>query len=59
MCIRDRGYGVPGVLGGLGGGWLISHQGFAAAFWAAAVCGGAAWLAATRALQHSRARPQP
>lgn len=53
------GYGVPGVLGGLGGGWLISHQGFAAAFWAAAVCGGAAWLAATRALQHSRARPQP
>lgn len=53
------GYGVPGVLGGLGGGWLISHQGFAAAFWAAAACGGVAWLAATKALQHSRAQQVP
>ncbi len=30
------GYGVSGVLGGLGGGWLSSRFGFAAVFWAAA-----------------------
>ena len=29
------GYGFPGVLGGVGGGWLIEHLGFAAVFWAA------------------------
>ena len=32
------GYGLSGVLGGVGGGWLISHLGFAAVFWAAALC---------------------
>ena len=32
------GYGVSGVLGGVGGGWLILHLGFAAVFWAAAGC---------------------
>ena len=32
------GYGLSGVLGGVGGGWLISHQGYAAVFWAAAAC---------------------
>ena len=32
------GYGLSGVLGGVGGGWLISHFGFAAVFWAAALC---------------------
>ena len=48
------GYGVPGVLGGVGGGWLISHLGFAAVFWAAAACGGVAWLAASRAQHHSQ-----
>jgi hypothetical protein len=36
----------------VGGGWLISHQGFAAAFWAAAACGLLAWLAASRAQVH-------
>ena len=41
------GYGVSGVLGGVGGGWLISHLGFAAVFWAAALCGVAALLCAT------------
>ena len=30
------GYGFSGVLGGVGGGWVISHFGFAAVFWAAA-----------------------
>jgi PPP family 3-phenylpropionic acid transporter len=43
------GYGISGVLGGLGGGWLISKLGFAAAFWAAAGCGCAAWFCARRA----------
>jgi MFS transporter, PPP family, 3-phenylpropionic acid transporter len=42
------GYGVSGVLGGVGGGWLISHLGFAAVFWAAAVCALLAWGCATR-----------
>ena len=37
------GYGLSGVLGGLGGGWIISVLGFQAVFWAAAVCGLAAW----------------
>ena len=31
------GYGLSGVLGGVGGGWVISHFGFAAVFWAAAL----------------------
>ena len=30
------GYGISGVIGGLGGGWLSSLFGFAAVFWAAA-----------------------
>jgi len=42
------GYGLPGVLGGVGGGWLIESLGFAAVFWAAAGCGLAAWVCATR-----------
>jgi PPP family 3-phenylpropionic acid transporter len=33
------GYGVPGVIGGVAGGWLIEHLGFAAVFWAAAASG--------------------
>ncbi|RQO58585.1 MFS transporter [Paucibacter sp. KBW04] len=41
------GYGFSGVLGGIGGAWLVSHQGYPAVFWAAAVAalGGAfcAW----------------
>ncbi|MDP2367469.1 MFS transporter [Rhodoferax sp.] len=41
------GYGVSGVVGGVGGGWLISHLGFAAVFWAAALCGVAALGCAT------------
>ena len=32
------GYGLSGVLGGVGGGWVISHFGYPAVFWAAAVC---------------------
>jgi PPP family 3-phenylpropionic acid transporter len=33
------GYGLPGVLGGVAGGWLIDRLGFAAVFWAAAASG--------------------
>ena len=43
------GYGLPGVVGGLGGGWVIAHLGFAAVFWAAALAGLAAWGCARRA----------
>ena len=49
------GYGVSGVVGGVGGGWLISHLGFAAAFWAAALCGLTALGCATAsARNHAR-----
>lgn len=48
------GYGLSGVLGGLGGGWIISVFGFTAVFWAAAVCGLAAWACARLA---TRAAP--
>ncbi len=41
------GYGVPGVLGGVGGGWLISNLGFASVYWAAAVSSVLAWACAT------------
>ena len=36
------GYGVPGVVGGLAGGWLAQAAGLASVFWAAAVAGLAA-----------------
>lgn len=45
------GYGAPGVLGGIGGGWLIGELGFAAVFWAASASGLAAWLCSRRALR--------
>lgn len=43
------GYGLPGVVGGVGGGWLIDRLGFAAVFWAAAVAGALAWGCVHRA----------
>ncbi len=43
------GYGLSGVLGGVGGGWVIARLGFAAVFWAAAACAALAWLCARRA----------
>lgn len=43
------GYGISGVLGGVGGGWLIERLGYAAAFWAATLAAllglGCAWRA--------------
>lgn len=38
------GYGISGVLGGVGGAWLAQRQGYAAVFWAAAIAAlGGAW----------------
>jgi MFS transporter, PPP family, 3-phenylpropionic acid transporter len=48
------GYGLSGVLGGVGGGWLISHLGFEAVFWAAALCGLLAWGCAWRSARSQR-----
>lgn len=45
------GYGLSGVLGGVGGGWIIARWGFAAAFWAAAGCAGLAWICARRTVR--------
>jgi MFS transporter, PPP family, 3-phenylpropionic acid transporter len=50
------GYGLSGVLGGLGGGWVIAQFGFAAVFWAAAACALLAWACARRAARASQAR---
>lgn len=46
------GYGVPGVLGGIGGGWVISRFGFTTVFLVAAGCGLAAWGSAARMSRH-------
>jgi PPP family 3-phenylpropionic acid transporter len=54
------GYGLPGVIGGVGGGWLISRLGYAAVFWAAALAGGLAWGCVRRARHHAAmAAPKP
>ena len=42
------GYGVSGVLGGLGGGMLSAHWGFSAVFWAGAAAAACAVVAAWR-----------
>ncbi len=49
------GYGVSGVLGGVGGGWLVETLGFTALFAAAALAGALAWLCAW----HAATRPAP
>jgi len=43
------GYGVSGVLGGLGGGWLSARYGFTAVFWAATVAAALGFLCARKA----------
>ena len=43
------GYGLPGVVGGLGGGWIVQQLGFATVFWAAALAGLVSWACARRA----------
>jgi PPP family 3-phenylpropionic acid transporter len=49
------GYGLPGVAGGVGGGWLVEHAGFPALFGAASLAGLASWGAARRAGHHASA----
>ncbi len=46
------GYGLSGVIGGVGGGWISSRWGYAAVFWAAALSAAVGWWCASR----SRAR---
>jgi PPP family 3-phenylpropionic acid transporter len=46
------GYGLPGVVGGLAGGWLGERLGFTLVFWAAAAVGMLAWAALRRAERH-------
>ena len=53
------GYGLPGVLGGVSGGWLIDQLGFASVFWASALWGLLAWLCARRAEAEARDGPAP
>lgn len=53
------GYGVSGVIGGVGGGWLSARFGFEAVFWAAAVAGAlgvACAVASRRAVEGASSR---
>ena len=49
------GYGIPGVLGGIGGGWLSSRIDFTAVFWAASVAAVLGWACARASSRHARA----
>jgi PPP family 3-phenylpropionic acid transporter len=42
------GYGISGVIGGVGGGWLSTRYGFGAVFWAAVVAAALGWTCARR-----------
>ena len=54
------GYGCSGVLGGIGGGWLIEPAGHAAVFWASAVAALLGFACAWRARRAGRTeRPGP
>lgn len=46
------GYGLSGVIGGVGGGWLSARYGFTAVFWAAVIAAALGWVCA-------RMRPVP
>ncbi len=49
------GYGVPGVLGGLCGGWLAQHLGYQSIFWAASLSALMGAACAGRAMSLGRA----
>lgn len=51
------GYGLSGVIGGVGGGMLVERLGFAAVFWAATACALLAWTCARRSANCERATP--
>ena len=42
------GYGLSGMLGGFGGGWLIERLGYSPIFWAASAAAALGWLCARR-----------
>jgi PPP family 3-phenylpropionic acid transporter len=42
------GYGLPGVVGGVGGGWIVERLGFPAVFGAATLAAVLGWICATR-----------
>ena len=46
------GYGASGVIGGLAGGWLSTHLGFEAVYWAATGAAVLGWYCAVRAARH-------
>jgi PPP family 3-phenylpropionic acid transporter len=48
------GYGLSGVVAGVGGGWLIEQAGYPAAFWAASAASAAGWWCARRAARAAR-----
>jgi PPP family 3-phenylpropionic acid transporter len=53
------GYGLSGVLGGFGGGWLIERVGYEPTFWAASAAAAMGWLCArqsARALARTQVR---
>jgi PPP family 3-phenylpropionic acid transporter len=50
------GYGLSGVLGGIGGGWLSAHLGFEAVFWAASAAAALGWVCATASSRAASAR---
>ena len=47
------GYGLSGVLGGFGGGWLIERFGYEPIFWAASAAAALGWLCARRSARAS------
>lgn len=51
------GYGLSGVLGGVGGGWLIDHVSYEAAFIASSLSALVAWACARRAAAAAQASP--
>ncbi len=53
------GYGLSGVIGGVGGGWVIQRLGFGAVFWLAAACGALGWWCALRATRAAQAAQAP
>jgi PPP family 3-phenylpropionic acid transporter len=41
------GYGLPGVLGGVGGGWIVESLGYSAMFWVASAAALLGWCSAS------------
>lgn len=53
------GYGIPGVIGGVGGGWLVGRFGFPAVYWAAVGAASLGMICAYRAAGVARLRTSP